>query len=236
MENKVRKNNLKNMKNINIKMGVDSDRITKLKEFYNTKIKKTHIICMTIMVVIFVLVFIVNIGMYKSGANIIPDGAVGESLSGAIQENFLMCAVVIFAGITPYCFLSVLGIAESAVIVGDMSLRYAWGSSFLPTMFLGGIIQMIGFSLCVAIGIYYCRLTTRKRKYYNYSSFSFNDVRQQIYEIRKDEKKVKELEKKKKEKYDVAKNSNVKIPYMNFLLLGILAFAITFVGLVITRI
>ena len=102
MENKVRKNNLKNMKNINIKMGVDSDRITKLKEFYNTKIKKTHIICMTIMVVIFVLVFIVNIGMYKSGANIIPDGAVGESLSGAIQENFLMCAVVIFAGITPY--------------------------------------------------------------------------------------------------------------------------------------
>ena len=73
MENKVRKNNLKNMKNINIKMGVDSDRITKLKEFYNTKIKKTHIICMTIMVVIFVLVFIVNIGMYKSGANIIPD-------------------------------------------------------------------------------------------------------------------------------------------------------------------
>ena len=165
MENKVRKKNLKNMKNINIKMGVDSDRITKLKEFYSTKIKKTHIICMAIMIAIFVLAFIVNIGMYKSGAKVISDKAVGESFFGAVQENFLMCAVVIFAGITPYFFLSVLGIAESAVIVGDMALRYAWEASFLPTMFLGGIIQMIGFSLCVAIGIYYCRLTTRKRKY-----------------------------------------------------------------------
>lgn len=236
MENRVKKSNLKNVKNINIKMKNDNSIISQLKELYNKNLRKKHIICFIIMTIIFAIVFIYNINLYNSGSLTVPADATGNSLWNAIKENFFMAAVIIFAGITPYFFLSVIGFAEAAVIVNDMILRYAQGSSFLPTLFIGGIIQMIGFSLCIAVGIYYCRLSTKKNKYYHHSDFSFDDMKKQIYEIRKDNKKVEQIEKKKEEKFKKIQDCNVKIPYINFIFLGLIGFIISFVGLLITRI
>lgn len=236
MENKVKKSNFKNAQKFNIKMKNDDNIISQIKELYNTKLKKSHIICFIIMVIIFSIVFIYNINLYNSGAIKIPEGAAGNSFWNATKENFFMAAVIIFAGITPYFFLSVIGLAEAAVIVNDMILRYVQGSSFLLTLFIGGIIQIIGFSLCIAVGLYYCRLSTKKNKYYHHSDFSLVDMKKQIYQIRKDEKKVKEIEKKKEEKNKKIQEFNVKIPYINFIFLGLISFIISFVGLLITRI
>ena len=227
MENKVKKSSLKNVQNININMKSNNSFISQIKELYNKNLRKKHIICFIIMTIIFAIVFIYNIHLYNSGSLTVPSDAVGNSFWNATKENFLISAVIIFAGITPYFFLSVIGFAQAAVIVNDMVLRYAQGSSFLPTLFIGGIIQMIGFSLCIATGIYYCRLSTKKNKYYHHSDFSFDDMKKQIYEIRKDEKKVEQIEKKKEEKFK-------KIPYISFIFLGIIGFAISFVGLLIT--
>ena len=63
-----------------------------------------------------------------------------------------------------------------------------------------------------------------------------DDIKLQLYEIRKDEKKLEELTKKKEEKAKKIEECNIKIPYLNFVLLGAVAFVIQFVGVLIARI
>ena len=56
------------------------------------------------------------------------------------------------------------------------------------------------------------------------------------YEIRKNNKKVEELAKKKEDKKKKIESCNVKIPYLNFVLLGAIAFVIEFIGVLIALI
>ena len=154
MEKKVNKANLKDIKNINIKMNNDGNIIEQLKNIYKKNLVKKHIILFFIMTIIFVSYFIYNINLYKSGNISIPDGIVTNSFWNMVKENFFICAVIIFAGITPYACISIIGIIQAALLVYDMILRYVYGSSTLPTLFVGGIIEIIGFSLCIAAGLY----------------------------------------------------------------------------------
>lgn len=236
MEKKVNKANLKDIKNINIKMNNDGNIIEQLKNIYKKNLVKKHIILFFIMTIIFVSYFIYNINLYKTGSISIPDGIVTNSFWNMVKENFFICAVIIFAGITPYACISIIGIIQAALLVYDMILRYVYGSSTLPTLFVGGIIEIIGFSLCIAVGLYYCKLSTMKSKYNNFSSFSFNDIKKQLYELRKNKKKVDEIERKKEKKYKKIQEYNVKVPYGKFVLFGLISFIISFVGLLITRI
>lgn len=230
MENK---KNHKNLNKYNVKINNNS---LELVNFYNEKIKKIHIIVFVIVAILFTTVFISSVYRYKSGSNYIAEGTTLASFGSQLRENFLLDAVVILAGITPYFYIPVLGGIESIVVVNDMVLRYAFSESLLITSYIGGLIQMIGIALCIAVGIYYCRLSTKKNKYYHQSEFSFNDLKKQYYSLRKDSKKVEEIEMKKEQKRKEVEACNVKIPYINFIFLGLIAFAIQFVGVVITKI
>lgn len=220
------------------KVNIKGNRNLKLEfmNFYNEKIKKMHIILLVIAVVLYIATFYTTFSSIKAGNYSLSDTAVAPSFMDNIKENTLLYIVIIVAGITPYCFLSIIGMAQPIMYVDTLAMNYVLNGKLTFALFLGGLIQMISITLCIALGLYYCRLSTKKNKYYHVSDFGMNDIKMQIYEIRKDEKKVEEIKKKKEEKNKKIQECNVKIPYLSFIALWAVAFVIQFIGVLITRI
>lgn len=227
---KVQSNNVKKM---NVNLNTNSI-IEQLKKFYNENLKRKHIIITIISVILYTLTFISM--MYSSKDVSLASDIAPASLVSQIRECVFLSFIIILAGITPYVPISIMGIMQAIIIVNDMVVRHICGVSFLPTLYIGGLIQIPFYSLCVSIGLYYCKLSTKKNKYYHQSSFTFNDVKKQIYEIRKDDKKVEEINKKQEEKARKIQECNVKIPYLNFVILGVVSVIMEIIGVLITKI
>lgn len=234
---KIKKENSKKVdaKKLNIEMK-NKDKLTELKEFYNEKIKKWHIITFIIVAVLYTITFFAQIYTLKNGGITVNPNVTPVALVDQIKESFLLSAVILIAGITPYIPLSVFGVAQAFIIVDDMILRNAYGISFVPTLYVGGLLQIVGIALSVVLGVYYCRLNTKKNKYYHHSDFGLDDVKMQLYEIRKDEKKIEEIVKKKEAKAKEIEACNIKIPYLKLAALSLLAFAFEFIGIIVTKI
>ena len=214
---------------------------------------------------------------YKAFKNInngnyyIPADTTAKTLLGNLKEDAMLSFIAILAGIVPFCYIAIIGIAQAGIIVNDIALlaptgraskrmgeaalmpastihrflkwnrdtdalRYVFGSTFMFTGILGGIIKVIGVGLVVAVGLYYCKLSSKKNKYYHQSGFTFNDVKLSFYDLRKNEKKVEELTKKKEERARKIQESNIKMPYGYFAVLGLIGFVIQAIGSLITRI
>ena len=233
MEIKEKQQINKNAKKFKIDIKNSKDIWGNLLSFYREHIMIIHAIVFVVALVLYAISFFTTFPKIKSGAVSVDPTSVAKGLGTMLRDNALLCFVIIFAGITPFCFLSIIGIAQSALVVDQLALRYALGSSFLATAFIGGLIEVIGVSLCVAVGIYYCRLSTKKNKYYHQSSFGMDDIKESFYDLRKDEKKMEELKKKREEKARKIQEANVKIPYFYFLLLGVLAYLVQVVGTLI---
>ena len=75
------------------------------------------------------------------------------------------------------------------------------------------VIISIAYSLCISTGIHYCILSSKKFTYSQKKGFKFNDFKKAIYALKKNEKKVEELEQKNKIQLEKAEKLNVKIPY-----------------------
>lgn len=239
MENKSENLNkkVKNGKTDKFKVNINSSDIKmQVMDFYNQKLKKMHIIILVIMLALFLVMFFSSFSAVKSGKYTVAEGAAPIGLMDSIKQNTFLDLVIIIAGITPYCFLSVIGTAQSLTLVNELALRYATNRSMMFTCLIGGILEIIGVSLCVAIGLYYCRLSTKKNKYYHHSDFGMDDVKMQLYELRKQEDKVKELTKKREEKAKKIEECNIKIPYLNFAILGVISLVVQVVGILIAHI
>ena len=100
--------------------------------------------------------------------------------------------------------------------------------SFIPCQANKGEVKF-----CVAAGNVF---NIKKNKYYHSSDFGIDDIKMQLYEIRKNDKKVEEIKNKKIEKAKKIEACNIKIPYLYFIILGVIAFLIQFIGVVITKI
>ena len=96
-----------------------------------------------------------------------------------------------------------------------------------------GTIYCLGASLCIAVGIYYCYLSSKKRKYYNKLGYTFDDIKASFYDLRKDQAKIDEFNKKRKEKIKENEKNNVKIPYIYMILLGVIGFVVETIGTLI---
>lgn len=228
------KNNSNKSTKFNVKFDKKVDTKMQLLDFYNQNIRKIHIIVSVIMIILYIFSFIYRFNAIKSGEYKLAEGATIPNFMYELQQNLVLDLVIIIAGITPFCFIPVIGVAQAITVVGGLSVRYALGGSFMITAFLGGLIQVFAVALCVSVGLYYCRLTTKKNKYYNQSGFGIDDIKLQVYQIRKQEEKIQQIEKKQEEKNRKIAESNVKIPYLNFMLLGVIAFVIQFIGILIS--
>lgn len=217
------------------KIGIKSNKDIwgNLLSFYKEHIMIIHGIIFVITIILFSISFFTTFPKIRSGETTVDPTLVPKTLWDLIKEDALLSFVIVLAGITPFCYLSVIGVAQSMIAVDQLALRYALGSGFLITSFLGGLIQVFGVSICVAVGIYYCKLSTKKNRYYHQSSFGMDDIKESIYDIRKDEKKLEELKLKREEKARKIQEANIKIPYLNIALLTVIGFLIEVVGTLI---
>ena len=192
LENKVQNSNKTSKKQKNFKINMKSKEDVKLQllDFYNQKLRKLHIIILIIMIILYAIFFFTTFSSVRSGAYTVAEGTVASGFVENIKQTLLLDLVIIIAGITPYFYLSIIGIAQSLALVNTLAIRYALGASFMPTLFIGGLIQIIAVALCIAVGLYYCRLSTKKTKYYHHSDFGLDDLKMQVYEIRQDKKKL----------------------------------------------
>ena len=238
MENKVNDSNKKTKKQTKFKVNIKSKDDVKLQllDFYNRKIKKLHIIILVIMIILYAIFFFTTFSSVRSGAYTVSEGTEVISFVENIKQTLLLDLVIIIAGITPYFYLSIIGVAQTFALVNSLAISYALRTCFMPTAFIGGLIQIIAVSLCIAVGLYYCRLSTKKTKYYHHSDFGIDDLKMQVYEIRQNKEKIEEINKKKEEKAKKIQDSNVKIPYLNFALIFVVCFVVQVVGILISMI
>lgn len=199
-------------------------------KFYKKNIKNKHIICTIVCIFIFFIFLISNImDISKANENI---QYVKLSYIETLKENLFLCFIIIFAGITPYCFLSALGFSAIYNVAIQIAIMYvSSGNIFMLVIYcLISIIISIAYSLCIATGIYYCTLSSKKFSYSQKKGFNFNDFKASIYKLRKDEEKLKLYEEKKIKEAEKIEKLNVKVPYLNLAI----SFSISVVILAIT--
>ena len=221
--------NIKNDKNKTIK---------KYLEFYNKNIRRTHIIVYIICMIIFLIAvnsYISNIDITNTFTN---DINTNRSLISIIfREKVVMIFLIIFAGITPFIFLPLIGLISAynlAVSVGGLFVLH---SSNIGNILgcIGAIIQMFGFSLAIAVGCYYCALATKKYRYNFKGGITFSDIKKTLYKSTNNKKKFDDEIRKENERNQKREKLNVKIPYINIAIFGTVSFAITTMGTIICK-
>lgn len=222
-----------NVKKLNVNINGKKDIIGNTMSLYLKNIKLLHIVFLVISVVVFIGYFFVKFYQLKTGSYVIDEGFTVKGVPTLITDCVLLSGVIVIAGVTPYCYLSVLGLFQSALLVEQLAARYYYGRGFIITDFVGGLIEMIGVALCIATGIYSCKLSTKKSKYKDTPYFSMDDLKSSIYEIKKDTKKVEEIEKKKQEKIQKMQQYKVEVPYLSIIVLCVVGAVFQFVGTLI---
>lgn len=225
----------KNIDKLNLK-----NIIRSYKKYYNENLKKKHFVIFIIMIVIFFSVIGMLFSDLESIKNeIVTNQIVKESFfNNLINEKIPLLAVIIFAGITPFFFLPVLGIIGSYTLAFETISTYCIENSTLAiiTGSIGSVIQLIAISLSISTGIYYCIQSTKKFRYSQQMNFGLKDVKKAIYEIRKNEEKLKQLEIKETKKAEEREKLNVKIPYINLIVSFVISALILIIGAVISSI
>lgn len=210
------------------------------KKFYNENLKKKHIIIFVIMLIIFFIMLILFMNNLSSIENeILGNQAVEKTfLQQLVKEKFALLGIIVLAGITPFFFLSVLGIFGSCTLALEICYAYLSSKSILLVIIgsIGCIIQIIAISLCVATGIYYCIQSTKKFRYNQHINFGLKDVKKAIYEIKKEEEKLKKLQEIQEKKAEDREKLNVKIPYINLVISFVISTIIITIGAIIVSI
>lgn len=224
------------MENSNIKK---NKNVKNYLEFYNKNIRRTHIIIYIICMIIFLLVvnsYISNIDVTSSFIQSSTENS--RSLFSIIfKEKIVMIFLIIFAGITPFIFLPLIGLISAYNLAVSVGGLFALHSSTIGNILscIGAIIQMFGFSLAIAIGIYYCILASRKYRYNFRAGVTFSDIRKTLYKSTNNKQKLDDEIKKENERNEKREKLNVKIPYINIAIFGIVSFAITTIGTIICK-
>lgn len=212
-----------------------------IKEYFNEykeNLKTKHIVCFIIMIVIFGLTIISYVSNLQNQDFLeqvqnITGEYVSENVFTKILSNKLPAvAIIIIAGVTPFIYASALGVLFSYQMAEEMItvLSVANSSGNVILMSVGAIIQCIGFSLAVATGIYWCKISGKRRRYANGTQKSFLDVKKELYSLTNNKKKIKELEKKRKEKNEKIQKYNVEIPYLTLITSFVVSFIIVVIG------
>lgn len=231
----------KENKNTNL---VASNMLKNYFKFYNDNIKRKHAIIYIISMIIFFILlsfFISNIDVTQNLNNISQDAANQEKINIVkiiFEQKIPLMFLIIFAGITPYVYIPVLGMLNSYTLATSIINIFGKTNNNLNLIFssLGSIIQLFGTALAIATGIYYCTLATKRSKYNKITQLGVNDIKRNIYQLTKNEKKLNELEQKIENQKIEKEKLNVKIPYINLIISGIISSIIVIIGTIISGI
>lgn len=214
-------------------------------DFYKKNLRKKHIIVYIISLIIFFVflaMFISSIDVTHSIETIAETVEESKNDPGIfsiiLKQTIPSIFLIIFAGITPFVYLSVIGFVYPYILAQDIASIFLINTHAYSVIFmtLGDIIKILGISLAMVTGFYYCSLSTKKFRYSQRSSFGMYDLKKHLYELRKNEKKLKEIEEEKKNKDLKNEKLNVKVPYFMLLKLFIISLIIAIIGTLITAI
>lgn len=250
------KNNLKNKESVNNEKESKKNKksnnkiLIELKNyllFYKENLKKIHIIIYLISLFLLLISFgylISNIDISDVAKNLVNSGGKVEEIQRTglvnliLKEKIPTTFFVLLAGITPYFYLPVIGLLNIYIFAVKIASIYtlSYNTASLILVVIGIIIQIFSISLSVSMGIYFCKISSKRFRYFQYRSFLFSDLKKNYYEIKKDEKKIKEIEEKIKAKREKIESDNVKIPYKELLITFCISSVIIVIGTLIAAI
>ncbi len=138
----------------------------------------------------------------------------------AIKQQLALTFVTVFVGLTPYVPISVLVTVAYPIITAINVSGHSIIIAILMTLLV--IIEIFLVTLVVAIGMYWCKMSTKHFRYNQSTSLTFNDVRLEFNEAMKKTEKVEEIKKKMEEKYEKVKLLNEKTNYKGIFVFTIL--------------
>ena len=211
------------------------DIIKEYKKFYKENLKIKHIVMTIIMIIIFFI-------LVKLQWNSISDMSTSSEDTSNITKNTIIQAIVkneapvnfllILAGISPYLYVSVLGVFTTYTLLIEITSTYLLNKSIFTLIIssIGAIIKIIAYSLSIATGMYYCSLSTKRFKYSQISFFGYTDFKKAIYQIRGNEEKVHEMDIQKEKNIEKKLSYNVKVPYKLFVVSFIISLVLSAIG------
>lgn len=215
-------------------------------KFYKEKLMRKHIIVYIICLVVFFVMIATLISKINSTPNIAELAQKAKEVSEAsngvfsliITKKIPLIFMIILAGIAPYFFIPVIGIASSYSLACDIVTNFnvLTGKASVIPMCIGAIIQLIAVGLSVATGIQYCLLSTKRWRYSRNQDYSMIDFKRTFYEATDNKKKLKEITKKKEEKAAKNEKNNVTVPYGYFVISFLISTVIIAIGTIISRV
>jgi len=241
-EKSATKNNIKsNNKYISIKY-----ILTEYFKFYKTKLMKKHIVVYILCLIIFFAMLSYFISKVDSAPNIAELAENAKKISENAPDIFSfilskkvpLVALIIVAGMVPYIFIPVIGMAMSYNLALEIATNFnvLTGKSSVVFMSIGAIIQLIAISLSVSAGIHYCIISTKKWRYSKSQDYSMLDFKKTLYEATNNKKKLNEVKKKKEEKNKKNEKNNVKVPYLHLIISFLISAVIIIIGTLIAEV
>ena len=205
-------------------------------KFYKKNLKLKHIIVSIVMLIIYFVML--NYALNKvQNLNIeVKNLNVNNSFFNILlKEKIPLSTITIFAGITPFAFLSTLAMLYSYMLATNLCRIYliSKATSTLVIGSISSILQIVGLGISISTGIYYCIQSSKKFRYNQYISFGLKDIKAEYYNIRKNKDKLKKLKDKEYEKSKQREKLNVKIPYIQFLISFLISMIFLILGTLI---
>lgn len=208
-------------------------------DFYKNNLRKTHIIIYIISLVLFAIFVTSNLSKIDSTNNIANQvNAASNSLVNVnifktfAKEKVPAAFLSVLAGIVPYFYIPILCIYYTAVLLAgnifDIYQQTGGMLRILPVS-ISSVLQLIGFSLAISIGIYYCNRGTKRHKYSQNKGVGLNDIKYKFYELKGDKKKEEQMLLKKQKDEEKNEKLNVKIDYKNIIVGLVLSIFIVFI-------
>lgn len=217
-------------------------------DFYKKELYKKHLVLYVISLLLF---FIMLIYCFKANGSTNEIGKVIKNESESIEllgkmanfksifsDKIIINFVLLLAGVTPYIYIPIVGVLYSSYLAMDIVALFNNIASNMNPIFMtiGSIVQLFGFALTSAMGICFCKISTKRFRYSQVINFTFNDIKKEYYSIKKEEKKLEEAIKKEEKRNKEIEKLNVKVPYKNMVISFIISSLIIIVGGLITLI
>lgn len=207
------------MKKVNNEKKTNKEKNIELKKFVKKEILGKTKVLTIIGIVLFILIVLV---FSLSDIDLTSEIEIVEktSLLTDLKERIILLLLILLAGWVPYFYIPAIAYgAYIFMLSGDVILSME-SNGMIVTLLLNilpVLLDIVTVSIISAIGIYMCNFTTKKYIYTQRTSFSFLDVKIQLYQIRKKQDKYEEAVAKKQEKMAKMEENDVKIDYASIL-------------------
>lgn len=212
--------------------------ITDYISFYKENLRKKHAIMYIITMIMFFIILSLSISKIDVTTSIQSLGEKSSNLNllSILKDKAILIFMIIFAGITPFVYISVLGVLSSYMLANDIINVFSSTNSSgnLILMSIGAIIEIFGIALAIAAGMYYCGLSSKKFRYDNSKSFGYLEVKKAIHTITKNSKKVETVDQEILNRNIKKEKLNVKINYKGLLFSFIVSLVIVTIGAIIS--